>query len=108
MKVSQFNKNGVITLGLETPQGLVDVPAEAARRGAQAPKTVLELIQGGEATRRQVEALAEGAACFAQGPAAPAVTGGSRILCRFFFFRFDRRRVFLLLNGLFRFDRLRL
>ncbi|MBQ5754441.1 MAG: fumarylacetoacetate hydrolase family protein, partial [Oscillospiraceae bacterium] len=81
MKVSQFNKNGVITLGLETPQGLVDVPAEAARRGAQAPKTVLELIQGGEAARRQVEALAEGAACFAQGPAAPAVTGGSRILC---------------------------
>ena len=33
MKLVQFWKNNTPALGLQTPQGIVDVQAEAARRG---------------------------------------------------------------------------
>ena len=37
MKLVQFWKDKTPALGLQTPQGIIDVQAEAARRGVSAP-----------------------------------------------------------------------
>ena len=81
MKLKQFLKDGRILLAMETPEGTVDVPAEAARRGITAPGTMLEAIRGGEEAMEVLRRLSEGAQCFAQGAPAPAVTGCDKILC---------------------------
>lgn len=81
MKLRQFYRLGIPALGLETETGLVDVTEEARRRGVWAPGTMYELIITGEEGRKAVEALAEGAECFAQGKPAPVVTRGEKILC---------------------------
>lgn len=81
MKIRQLRQGGRITLGIETAQGVVDVSAEAARRGLSAPQTVPELIGAGEAGLQLLAQLAQGAACFTDAPAAPAVTGSGKILC---------------------------
>ncbi len=81
MKLRQIRKDGAVILALETAQGLVDIPAEAARRGVKAPGTMLELIQAGEQGKKTVQELAADAQCFAEGKAAPVVTGCGRILC---------------------------
>lgn len=81
MKLTQFYKGNEIILGIVTDQGIVDVPAEAERRGIAAPITMLEAIEGGEAARNLLSELAVGAECFAEGRNAPVVTGGEKILC---------------------------
>ena len=81
MKLKQLLKDGRIFLAVETPEGTVDVPAEAARRGIAAPGTMLEAIRGGEEAMEVLRRLSEGAQCFAQGAPAPAVTGCDKILC---------------------------
>ncbi len=81
MKLRQVRCDGKILLAVETPQGLVNIPAEAARRGVKAPATMLELIQAGEEGMAIVESLARDAQCFAEGTPAPVVTGCGRILC---------------------------
>ncbi len=81
MKLRQLYQEKTIILGIETPEGIVNVPAEAARRGVSAPKTMLEAAQAGEAGMEVLRQLAEGAQCFCSGKPAPAVTGGDKILC---------------------------
>ncbi|MBP3684520.1 MAG: fumarylacetoacetate hydrolase family protein [Oscillospiraceae bacterium] len=81
MKLTQIKKNGEIILGIVTEQGIVDVPAEAERRGIAAPETMLEAIEGGAASLKVLQELAEEPACFAEGENAPVVTGGEKILC---------------------------
>lgn len=81
MKLTQIRKNGKIILGIVTEQGVVDVPGEAERRGLKVPGTMLELIRSGNQGVAAVRALAEDASCFADGPAAPVVTGCDKILC---------------------------
>lgn len=81
MKLRQILKNGSPSLALETAEGILDVAAEAALRGVSAPRTMLEAIEGGEAALELLASLAEGASCFTDAPAAPAVTGGDKILC---------------------------
>ena len=49
MKLRQVRSEGRIILGIETALGMVDVAAEAARRGLQAPADMLELIGAGKA-----------------------------------------------------------
>lgn len=44
MKLVQFWKNNTPALGLQTPQGIVDVQAEAARRGVSAPGDMAQAI----------------------------------------------------------------
>ncbi len=78
MKLTQFWKEGRPALGIVTGEGIVDAAAEAARRGIAAPATMLEAIQSGT---QPLEALAVDALCFAQGKAAPVVTGCDKILC---------------------------
>ena len=81
MKLSQVLKNGSPALAIWIEAGVVDVAAEAALRGVSAPCTMLEAIEGGEAALSLLVSLAEGAQCFTDAPAAPAVTGGDKILC---------------------------
>ena len=44
MKLVQFWKDGRAVLGIQTGQGVVDVPAEGARRGLEVPGTMLQVI----------------------------------------------------------------
>ena len=81
MKLTQFYKGNEIVLGIVTDRGIVDVIAEARRREIAAPATMLEAIEGGEAALVVLEKLADGAESFADGKAAPVVTGGEKILC---------------------------
>ena len=81
MKLCQILKNGSPALGICTDAGVIDVAAEAALRGIWAPGTMLEAIEGGDAALEVLTGLADGAECFTDAPAAPAVTGGDKILC---------------------------
>lgn len=81
MKLTQIRRNGTEILGIVTPEGIVDVPAEAARRGLCAPSNMMEAIEAGEAGRKVLEQLAVDARCFTQEPGAPVVTGCDKILC---------------------------
>lgn len=81
MKLTQILQNNQIILGIVTEQGIVDVSAEAARRGIAAPGTMMEAIEGGSAALSILKKLADAPACFAEGISAPVVTGGEKILC---------------------------
>ena len=81
MKLTQFIRDGEIRLAIVTEQGMVDVAAEAAVRGVAAPATMMEAICAGEEGMAVLNALAKDAQCFAEGEAAPVVTGGDKILC---------------------------
>ena len=48
MKLVQFWKNNTPALGLQTPQGIVDVQAEAARRGLSVPGDMAQAIALGD------------------------------------------------------------
>lgn len=79
MKLTQFYRDGKAALGIVTDCGIVDVAAEAAKRGVNAPATMMEAIAAGDLSA--LKELAEGASCFAEGAAAPVVTGNDKILC---------------------------
>lgn len=81
MKLTQIRRNGTEALGIVTEQGIVDVSAEAERRGVCAPATMLEAIEAGAAGRKVLEQLAQEPECFTEAPAAPVVTGCDKILC---------------------------
>lgn len=81
MKLTQVRQNGRYVLGIVTEQGIVDVPAEAAHRGVQAPQTMLDAIHAGSEGIALLQQLAENARCFTTAPSAPVVTGGDKILC---------------------------
>lgn len=79
MKLTQFYRDGKAALGIVTENGVVDVAAEAAARGVDAPKTMMEAIEAGDLSVLQT--LAQNPTCFAKGEAAPVVTGNDKILC---------------------------
>lgn len=81
MRLTQLWKDDHIILGIETQQGIVDVPAEAQRRGLEAPTTMLGAILAGEQGMEVLKTLSQQPACFVQGKAAPVVTGCDKILC---------------------------
>ena len=87
MKLKQVWQNGCCRLAVASENGWVDVAAESARRGIDAPITMLEAIRSGDEGRKILESLAEGAECFTTDPTAPAVTGGEKILCIGFNYR---------------------
>ena len=81
MKLKQLYQNDRIILGIETAAGTVDVASEAARRGVEAPKNMMELIQSGQQGMELLQELSQDAKCFTTAPAAPVVTGCDKILC---------------------------
>jgi len=81
MKLRQIYIDGQIRLAIETDAGLIDVAAEAALRGVNAPVTMMDAICAGKAGLAVLEAFSRNAQCFTQGQPAPAVTGCDKILC---------------------------
>lgn len=81
MKLTQIFRDDCIVLCAQTAQGLVDISAEAEKRGVHAPETMIDLIRSGKAGLKLVKDLAEGASCFTEGTPAPAVTGCGKVLC---------------------------
>ena len=81
MKLVQFLKNNAPALGIQTEQGIIDVAAEAARRGVSAPATMLDAIKGGDEAKTVLSALTESAECFTDSKLAPAVTGMDKVIC---------------------------
>lgn len=81
MKLKQIYKDNAIILGIENAEGIIDVPAEASRRGVQAPKTMMEAIRAGEKGMEILRQLSQSPQCFTDGKAAPVVTGCDKVLC---------------------------
>lgn len=81
MKLVQIRKDTKIMLGIQTPEGIVDVAQEAAKRGITAPSNMLDAIRAGEAGMTILQELSNGASCFTDAPFAPAVTGCEKVLC---------------------------
>ena len=81
MKLTQVWFGNHIALGIVTNNGIIDVSAEAQKRGITAPSTMLELIRSGENGLETLRILSENASCFMEGAPAPVVTGSEKILC---------------------------
>lgn len=81
MNLVQFWKGQSPMLGVEMAQGIVDIAAEANRRGISAPKDMISLIRGGEDALALVKQLAQNPSCFTTEKPAPVVTGCEKILC---------------------------
>lgn len=81
MKLVQLQSVAGPALGIQTPQGVIDVPAEGARRRLDVPQDMLSTIRGGQQARKALEELAQDAECFTNAPPAPVVTGTDRIFC---------------------------
>lgn len=81
MKFVQILRDDCIVLCAQTVQGLVDISAEAERRGVHAPDSMIDLIRSGNVGLKLMRDLAEGATCFADGTPAPAITGCGKVLC---------------------------
>lgn len=81
MKLVQVWKDSTPSLGIQTPQGVIDVEKESARRGLPAPTDMNSAIALGQAGLDQLAALMEGAECFTDAPLAPVVTQTGKILC---------------------------
>ena len=82
MKLTQFWRNGQPALGIWTDQGILDVAAEATRKGCTVPDTMAAALPlGGKALDRLMNPLLEDAQCYTSAPLAPVVTQPGRILC---------------------------
>lgn len=81
MKLKQIYQGEKSVLGIVLPEGVVDVPAEAARRGVWAPETMLELVRSGEQGLAVLRELSAEPQCFAEGKDAPVLNGCDKILC---------------------------
>ena len=78
MKLVQIWNKHKPALGIQTEQGILDVQAEAQRRGLSAPANMSEAIAMGV---EGLEELARDAQCCTDAPLAPVVTGTDRIFC---------------------------
>lgn len=82
MKLTQFWRNGQPALGLWTDRGILDVAAEATRKGCTVPDTMAAALPLGiDALNRLLTPLLEDAQCFTSAPLAPVVSQPGRILC---------------------------
>ena len=81
MRLTQFYQNDRICLGIQTEEGIVNVLAEAARRGLSAPETMMDVIRAGKEGMDVLRQLSDEAQCFFDGKKAPVVTGSDKILC---------------------------
>lgn len=81
MKLVQLRQNDQIILGIQTDAGIIDVTAEASKRGILAPSTMMDAIQAGDAGLKLLAELSEQASCFTDAPLAPVVTSCDKILC---------------------------
>jgi 2-keto-4-pentenoate hydratase/2-oxohepta-3-ene-1,7-dioic acid hydratase in catechol pathway len=81
LKLVQVWRNMHPVLGLQTPQGIVDIPEEGKRRGLNVPGDMAQAITLGQAGLTTLKQLEAGSTCFLSGSLAPVVTQPGRILC---------------------------
>lgn len=81
MKLVQIWKDNRPALGIQTGDGIIDVEAEAARRGVSTPADMKQAIAAGSQGLAQLAELAADAQCYTNAPLAPVVTGTDRIFC---------------------------
>ena len=81
MKLVQIWKDNRLALGIQTGGGIIDVEAEAARRGVFAPADMKQAIAAGSQGLARLAELAADAQCYTNAPLAPVVTGTDRIFC---------------------------
>ncbi|MCF2596248.1 fumarylacetoacetate hydrolase family protein [Pseudoflavonifractor phocaeensis] len=81
MKLVQIWKDNRPALGIQTGGGIIDVEAEAARRGVSAPADMKQAIAAGSQGLARLAELAADAQCYTNAPLAPVVTGTDRIFC---------------------------
>lgn len=81
MKLVQIWKDNRPALGIQTGGGIIDVEAEAARRGVSASADMKQAIAAGSEGLAQLAELAADAQCYTNAPLAPVVTGTDRIFC---------------------------
>ena len=81
MKLVQIWKDNRPALGIQTGGGIIDVEAEAARRGVSPPADMKQAIAAGSQGLAQLAELAADAQCYTNAPLAPVVTGTDRIFC---------------------------
>lgn len=81
MKLVQIWKDNRPALGIQTGGGIIDVEAEAARRGVFAPADMKQAIAAGSQGLARLAELAADAQCYTNAPLAPVVTGTDRIFC---------------------------
>ena len=80
MKLVQIWKDNRPALGIQTGGGIIDVEAEAARRGVSAPADMKQAIAAGSQGLAQLAELAADAQCYTNAPLAPVEIG--RASCR--------------------------
>ena len=81
MKLVQIWKDNRPALGIQTGGGIIDVEAEAARRGVSTSADMKQAIAAGSQGLAQLAELAADAQCYTNAPLAPVVTGTDRIFC---------------------------
>ena len=81
MKLVQIWKDNRPALGIQTGGGIIDVEAEAARRGVSTPADMKQAIAAGSEGLARLAELAADAQCYTNAPLAPVVTGTDRIFC---------------------------
>ena len=81
MKLVQIWKDNRPALGIQTGDGIIDVEAEAARRGVSTPADMKQAIAAGSQGLARLAELAADAQCYTNAPLAPVVTGTDRIFC---------------------------
>ena len=81
MKLVQIWKDNRPALGIQTGGGIIDVEAEAARRGVSTPADMKQAIAAGSQGLARLAELAADAQCYTNAPLAPVVTGTDRIFC---------------------------
>ena len=81
MKLVQIWKDNRPALGIQTGGGIIDVEAEAARRGVSASADMKQAIAAGSQGLARLAELAADAQCYTNAPLAPVVTGTDRIFC---------------------------
>lgn len=81
MKLVQLKNKDGISLGVVTERGVVDASREAVQKSACAPRTMAEVIKGGDKALDLLNKLAENASCFTDLPVAEAISNPGKILC---------------------------
>ena len=81
MKLVQIWKDNRPALGIQTGGGIIDVEAEAARRGVSTPADMKQAIAAGSQGLARLAELAADAQCYTNAPLAPVVTATDRIFC---------------------------
>lgn len=81
MKLVQIARNGKLSLGVQTDQGIIDIHAESKLKGITVPEDMWQVIREGKPALDLLERLAQNPQCYTDAPLAPVITGTDRVFC---------------------------